>query len=152
PPEDEVRALADWIGARAEAAEAARRAQGRVVLRRLNRVEYENTVRDLLAASIDLKDLLAPDAAANGFDNSAEAPQLAPVLMERYLEAADAALNVAVANGPRPPLVKKHLSLKDERLVKAATEKVFLHREDALVCFSSSAWSAVTLGQFYPPD
>ena len=59
PPEKDVRALADWIDAQAEAADAARRAaEGRVVLRRLNRVEYENTVRDLLGVDVDLKDLL----------------------------------------------------------------------------------------------
>ena len=43
--------------------------EGRVVLRRLNRVEYENTVRDLLGVDIDLKELLPLDSSANGFDN-----------------------------------------------------------------------------------
>src|SRR5712691_3131592 len=47
PPEKETRALSNWITGRVEAADRARRADGRVVLRRLNRSEYENTVRDL---------------------------------------------------------------------------------------------------------
>src|SRR5262245_51922733 len=62
PPEKEVLALSEWIRVRVEAAVAARRAaQGRVVLRRLNRVEYENTVRDLLGVEVRLKDQLPQD-------------------------------------------------------------------------------------------
>src|SRR4029453_17434011 len=114
------------------------------VVRRLNRVEYENTVRDLLGIDIDLQELLPPDASANGFDTSGEALHTSSFLMERYLEAADKALAVAIANGPQPKTVKTRYSLKDERLVKASTESVFLPRDDALVMFSSSAWNAIT--------
>src|SRR5262249_25774116 len=65
PPEAEVQALADWVHGRIAAAEAARRkAHGRVVMRRLNRVEYENTVRDLLGIDIDVKESLALDSSA----------------------------------------------------------------------------------------
>ena len=145
----DVLPLADWV----DAAEAARRAaHGRVALRRLNRTEYENTVRDLLGIDLELKDLLPPDQSANGFDTNSDAQHVSSYLMERYLDAADAALAVAIANGPQPPLVKKRVSLKDERYVKTTTERVFRHRDDALVMFSSSAWNAITLGQFYPPD
>ena len=152
PPEKEVQALSDWIGGRAEAATHAKRAAGRVVLRRLNRVEYENTVRDLLGVDVDLKELLPEDTSAHGFDNGGEALHISSFLMERYLEAADTALNVAIANGPQPPLIKKRYSLKDERAVKTTTESVYRKRDDALVMFSSSAWNAITVGQFYPPD
>lgn len=125
---------------------------GRAVLRRLNRVEYENTICDLLGIEVDLKDLLPLDSAANGFDNVGEALHVSSFLMEKYLEAADKALSVAIANLPQPPLVKKRYNLKDERLVKTTTESVFLPRDDSLVMFSSSAWNAITVGQFYPPD
>ncbi|MBC7820393.1 MAG: DUF1587 domain-containing protein, partial [Planctomycetaceae bacterium] len=54
PPAQEAQALADWISGRAAATEST--AQGRVVLRRLNRAEYANTVRDLLGVSVDLED------------------------------------------------------------------------------------------------
>lgn len=149
PPEKEVKALADWITAR----EAARRAaQGRVVLRRLNRVEYENTVRDLLGIEVDLKEMLPQDVSSDGFDNVGEALHVSSFLMEKYLEAADIALSKAIANGPQPPVVKKRLSCKDERHVKNTTERVFRHLDDALVFFSSSLWQGVTLSQFYPPD
>jgi mono/diheme cytochrome c family protein len=146
PPGKDVEALASWVRD-----QAARRA-GRTVLRRLNRVEYENTVRDLLGIDIDLKELLPPDTSAHGFDNNAEALHVSSFLMERYLEAADRALGVAIANGPQPKLVKKRYSLKDERHVKHTTERVFRRLDDGLVFFSSSPWQSVTLGQFWPPD
>ncbi|MCX7418402.1 MAG: DUF1592 domain-containing protein [Planctomycetia bacterium] len=124
----------------------------RVVLRRLNRTEYQNTVRDLLGIDVDLKELLPLDSSAGGFDNVGEALHISSFLMDRYLEAADKALSIAIANLPQPPLVKKRYSLKDERLVKTTTEKVYLDQDDSLVMFSSSPWNAITVGQFYPPD
>jgi uncharacterized protein DUF1592/uncharacterized protein DUF1588/uncharacterized protein DUF1587/uncharacterized protein DUF1585/uncharacterized protein DUF1595/cytochrome c len=144
PPEREAKAFVESIGGQI--------AQGRAVVRRLNRVEYENTIRDLLGIDIELQELLPPDGMANGFDTSGEALHTSSFLMERYLEAADRAIGVAIANGPRPPLVKKRYSLKDERYVKTTTEKVFRVEGDTLFMFSSSAWNAITVGQFYPPD
>jgi len=153
PTEKETQALIDWIDAGLKAAHARRIAEGRVVLRRLNRIEYENTVRDLLGVTVDLRDLLPLDTSAHGFDNIGDALHTSTFLMERYLEAADIALNVAIANGPRPPLIKKRYSLKDSHQVKSTTERVFRKLEDdTVVMFSSSAWQAVTLYQFYPPD
>jgi mono/diheme cytochrome c family protein len=151
PSEEEVRALTDWISGTAAAAEAARRAQGRVVLRRLNRVEYENTMRDLLGVQVDLQDLLPADGSAAGFDNVGEALHTSSFLMEKYFEAADKVLNLAIANGPRPPSGKKRYSLKDTHQVKTTTERVFRQLDDTVVCFSSSPWQAVTLTPFYPP-
>jgi mono/diheme cytochrome c family protein len=152
PPAKEMQALTAWIRTQAAAAEAARRADGRVVLRRLNRVEYENTVRDLLGVDIELKDLLPADSASNGFDNVGEALHLSSFLMERYLEAADKALNVAIANLPQPPVIKKRFSLKESHVVKTTTESVYRFHDDTVVCFCSSAWHSVWLSPFYPPD
>ncbi len=153
PDAKDVTALQDWANARLEAAEVERRAkQGRATARRLNRIEYENTVRDLLGIDVELKELLPPDATANGFDTSGDAHHVSQFLMESYLEAADKALGFAIANGPKPTLVKKQYSLKDERYVNTTTESVFLKRDNELVMFSSSAWNSITVGQFYPPD
>jgi hypothetical protein len=151
PPQKDVRAFADWINGRVATAEAAHNAaQGRVPLRRLNRAEYANTVRDLLGIAIDLKDTLPPDATVNGFDNSAEALHVSSFLMEQYLEAADKALDAAIVNGPRPWMIKKRFSIKDERSVKA-TGSVYRHLEDSVAIFSSwvSANIQVTLWQFF---
>jgi hypothetical protein len=152
PSPKDILQLSDWITAQAEAAGAAGRAQGRVALRRLNRVEYENTMRDLLGVDVELKELLPPDSSAHGFDNVAEAQHVSSFLMERYLETADTALDVAIANGPRPPLIKKRYSLKDQHQVKVTTEHVFRRLGDTVVLFSSSPWQAVILYEFYPPD
>lgn len=153
PAPDEIRTFTDWVDRSVHAAETARRErEGRVALRRLNRVEYENTVRDLLGIQLDLRDLLPPDTSADGFDNNSAALHTSSFLIERYLEAADAALSVAIANTPQPPLVKKRIQLQEERQVKHASEPVFRGLDDALVMFSSSPWSAITVSQFYPPD
>src|SRR5262245_51435158 len=152
PAQKDIESLSHWITRGVETADVKRRTDSRVVLRRLNRVEYENTVRDLLGVQIDLKEMLPQDTSAHGFDNVGEALHTSSFLMERYLEAADAALNVAIVDRPQPPLVKKRISLKDERLVKTTTESVYRKRDDDLVMFSSSAWNAITVTQFYPPD
>jgi mono/diheme cytochrome c family protein len=149
PPEKEARALADWIGGRLD---AARRAEGRVVLRRLNRTEYENTVRDLLGVEVPLKEQLPRDGSADGFDNVGAALHTSSFLMERYLEAADAALGAAVANRPRPTTINKRYSLTETHHVKTTTESVFRKSDDAVVCFSSSEWNAVWLSPFYPAE
>ena len=124
----------------------------RPALRRLNRVEYENTVRDLLGVQVELKALLPPDSSAAGFDNVGEALHTSSFLLERYLEASEKALSLAIANGPQPPAIHKRFDLREEREVKVTTESVFRRREESLVLFSSSPWNAITLGHFYPPD
>jgi mono/diheme cytochrome c family protein len=154
PAENEVRAVNDWVRGRVAAAEAARRkAQGRVVMRRLNRVEYENTVRDLLGIAIDVKESLALDSSADGFDNQGTALHLSSFAMEKYLEAADKALNLAISNNPKPPpLIKKRYSLKDSHQVKLTTESVFRIIDDTVVNFTSVPWQSVGVTHFYPPD
>ena len=61
---------------------------GRPVLHRLNRAEYANAIRDLLALNVDAASLLPPDDAAYGFDNISDALGLSPALQEHYLSAA----------------------------------------------------------------
>jgi mono/diheme cytochrome c family protein len=153
PAEQDVNQVLATIKQPLAAAIASDRArQGRTVVRRLNRTEYQNTIRDLLDIQLDLKELLPQDSSANGFDNSGAALHTSSFLMEKYLDAADAALNVAIANFPQPPLVKKRLFCQNQRQVKVTTEKVYLPRDKDLVFFSSSAWNAVTMDEFYPPD
>lgn len=72
---------------------------GRSTVHRLNRFEYANAIRDLLAIDVDVSDLLPPDNVGEGFDNIAEVLAVSPLLMERYLFAAGRITNLAV--GPR---------------------------------------------------
>ena len=149
PPQKDVQALIGWIDAKSG---ADRLLHGRTALRRLNRSEYQNTVRDLLGIDVDFQEMLPADSSANGFDNNGEALHVSSFLMDKYLEAADIALGLAIANGPRPAAIKKRYSLKDQHHVKTSTEKVFRIKDDTVTLFSSSAWNAVHIYQFYPPD
>jgi hypothetical protein len=103
PPAESAKAVTAWVrsGLR-DAALAQRKANGATVMRRLNRAEYENTVRELLGVDVELQELLPEDARADGFDNVGAALNTSSILMERYLEAADAALDAAIANEPKP--------------------------------------------------
>jgi hypothetical protein len=61
---------------------------GRATLHRLNRAEYANAIRDLLALDVDVAELLPADDIGYGFDNIADVLQVSPLLLERYLAAA----------------------------------------------------------------
>ena len=148
----DMEALTGWVRNQVETATGRKVGEVRTVLRRLNRVEYQNTLRDLLGIEIDIKEKLPLDTASHGFDNVGEALHVSSFLMERYLEAADLALQRAVANLPQPPVIKKRHSLKDQHQVKIASENVFRKLDDTVVLFSSSPWQAVHLYHFYPPD
>lgn len=150
PTAHELAVVKKWIEAKAAAAELQRNsAQGRVVLRRLNRSEYENTMRDLLGVRLDLKDVLPSETAAGGFDNSAESLHTSSYLLENYLEAADRALNAAIANGAKPQTIKRRFDIKEEKSVKP-TGSVYRHTDDGVAIFSSwvSANIQVTLWNF----
>jgi hypothetical protein len=71
---------------------------GRPLLRRLNRAEYANAIRDLLSLEVDVAALLPPDDSAYGFDNNADALNLSPALQERYLAAAEKISELAVGD------------------------------------------------------
>ena len=67
-------------------------------MHRLNRAEYANAIRDLLALDIDGAALLPPDDESSGFDNIADVLTVSPSLMERYLSASWNISRVAAGN------------------------------------------------------
>lgn len=78
---------------------------GRVTMRRLNRAEYANTVRDLLGADFDPTENFPADDVGHGFDNIGDVLTLSPLLMERYLDAAETiAGRVIVVSPPKPSI------------------------------------------------
>jgi len=99
---------------------ARRAANGRATFRRLNRTEYENTLRDLFdLPGLAVRDLLPEDGRADGYDKVGGALDLSHVQMAKYLEAADKALNTAIATQPeRPPLFKDRLYPGDQYQIK----------------------------------
>ncbi|HVE38546.1 MAG TPA: DUF1592 domain-containing protein [Planctomycetota bacterium] len=96
-----------FLGPLAKSLSDADRARHHVVLRRLNRVEYENSVRHLLAIDAELQELLPQDAPAHGFDNLGEALAASSELIESYLRAADVAIEAAF--GPEKPPERLHV-------------------------------------------
>ena len=100
PGEEERKALVDWIDDAVFHVDPANPDPGHVTLRRLNRTEYENTVKDLLGVGIDTRGILPIDDSGYGFDNIGDVLTLSPLHMERYLEAADLALDNAVDISP----------------------------------------------------
>ncbi len=77
-----------------------------VVMRRLNRQEYNNTIRDLLGVDLRLADAFPPDEISFGFDNVGSALNISPAHVEKYLDAAELALQKAIVvpdAEPYPP-------------------------------------------------
>lgn len=82
---------------------------GRVTMRRLNRREYTNTVRDLLGVDFNPTEDFPADDVGHGFDNIGDVLSLSPLLMERYLDAAETIVNrVIMVNPPAP--ARRYLS------------------------------------------
>jgi mono/diheme cytochrome c family protein len=96
--------LAAWLEGELDRAALANPNPGRPSLHRLNRTEYTNAIRDILALEIDAAALLPADNAAYGFDNVADALSLSPALTERYLGAAAKISQMALARLKESPL------------------------------------------------
>jgi len=103
PDAETQTALISYLVTSLDRSVAAHPNPGRPLAHRLNRAEYANAIRDLLALDVDTSSLLPPDDAAYGFDNIADALGVSPVLLERYLTAAGKISSLAVgdpATGP----------------------------------------------------
>ena len=111
PPEDkpqptaeERRAFVASVKAVFAAANSAPPDPGRTTVRRLNRTEYNNTIRDLLKVDFKPAEDFPGDDVGFGFDNIADVLSVSPVLMERYLDAAERIAEEAIPLNPaRPP-------------------------------------------------
>ncbi len=79
---------------------------GRPVIRRLNRLEYANAIRDLLAIELPVADELPPDGIAAGFDNIGDALSMSPVLLEQYLKVARKVSELAVGVSEASPVTE----------------------------------------------
>ena len=99
PDEATYDELTAWIADRIDAAAAERPDPGRRhAVHRLNRAEYANAIRDLLALDIDERTLLPPDDSGFGFDNIADVLSVSPMLTERYLAASRKIARLAVGD------------------------------------------------------
>lgn len=103
PTENERNAMAQWIRVELRKHLTVQRgAPGRVVLRRLSRQEYRNTMRDLLGLDYDVGSDLPPDTTYHDFDHVASVQELSRSQMETYLQLARFAIDKAIVTGHRP--------------------------------------------------
>jgi len=95
--------LTGWLEKELDSHAAAHPNPGRPAVHRLNRAEYANAIRDLLDLDVNVASLLPPDDSAFGFDNVADVLGVSPVLLERYLNAADEISALAVGDPDTRP-------------------------------------------------
>jgi hypothetical protein len=96
PTEQEAAKLGQWIKYQAFAIDPEMPDPGRVTLRRLNRVEYQNTIRDLMGVEFRADEEFPPDDTGYGFDNIADVLTVSPLLLEKYMQAAEVIVSQAV--------------------------------------------------------
>lgn len=96
PSPDEQELLADWIKTDVFGVDPANPDPGRVTVRRLNRAEYRNTIRDLMGVDFNAEVVFPPDDTGFGFDNVGDVLSLSPLLLEKYLQAATTIVEEAV--------------------------------------------------------
>jgi mono/diheme cytochrome c family protein len=108
PAEEDRQAVATWLEQELDRIDRTTPPNpGRVTARRLNRTEYNNTVRDLLGVNVRPADDFPQDDAGYGFDNIADVLSLSPVLMEKYITAADKVARMSLFG---PPAMKPTLT------------------------------------------
>jgi hypothetical protein len=99
PDEDGYNSLVSYLESKLDQAALANPVPGRLVpYHRLNRAEYQNAIRDLLALDFDVESILPDDNAEQGFDNVGNALTVSPVLMESYLFVSETVSKLALGN------------------------------------------------------
>ncbi len=135
PDNDTVKTVTQWIQSEFDRQDAALKPDpGRVTARRLNRSEYNNTIRDLLGVDDPVADGFPQDDSGYGFDNIGDALSLPPVLMGKYLSAAENVVHLALEGPPAlKPTVYKYqppaLSSDDDKLAGADQQIPYTMKE-----------------------
>jgi len=108
PSDREADALAGWLETALDRAAATAPNPGRTTVHRLNRAEYVNAIRDLLALEVDGRALLPADNSAHGFDNVSDVLSVSPGLLDRYLAAAWKISRLAIGDPTTPSTVETY--------------------------------------------
>src|SRR5580765_2678307 len=106
PAAEQQEAIEKWAKYEAFGIDAKDPDPGRVTVRRLNRVEYKNTIRDLMGVDYDTEGEFPPDDTGYGFDTIADVLTLSPMLLEKYLDAARTIVGKAVPTSGGTPAEK----------------------------------------------
>jgi hypothetical protein len=148
PNADETRFVTRWIDAQlARPVPIAEQDPGRTTIRRLNRAEYNNTIRDLMAIDFHPADDFPSDDVGDGFDNIGAVLSLSPILMEKYLAAAEQCVDRALTILPESPPATR--AFRGSSLDVAGTIRKIHH---GIVWLSSGelhlAWTAPKDGRY----
>lgn len=104
PTAEETERITAWIEKKLTDVDCTKNRQpGRVTIRRLNRAEYNNTIRDLVGVKFQPADDFPADDVGYGFDNIGDVLSLPPMLLEKYLNAAEKIMATAFAVDPKAP-------------------------------------------------
>lgn len=112
PNTDEAGKFADWVAGELGRAEVSQRST-KVILRRLNRAEYANTIRDLLGIDLNVE-AFPEDAVAGGFDNIGSALTISPMQLELYYDTARKILDDVITRGEQAPMIKWRFEPEDD--------------------------------------
>ena len=154
PPSADTAAVLTWAKTGLAVAAKVRRAEGgRVAIRRLNSLEYENTLHDLLGLPLPFRDLLPEDGTSDGFDTASAALVISPVHMQRFMDAARTVLEAVAVRGPRPETKVRRFSYdpeKDQFLKHENNEPMIRVRNGEMLFFSEPHGEVpAVLQQFY---
>ena len=108
PHESEYAAFTAWLAGSLDRAWAGRSTPGLHVIHRLNRAEYRNAIRDLLALDVDVSAMLPNDGGDFGFDNIATALRTSPLLLDGYVTAAQRISTLAVGDATSAPATTEY--------------------------------------------
>ncbi len=125
-------AFTHWLQGSLDAHAAVHPNPGRATLRRLNRAEYANAVRDLLHLDVDVAGQLPGDDSGYGFDNIADVLSMSPTLLDRYLSVAGRLSRLAVGRGPDKPFTTTWQVPKDGSIKNQGIPSWDEHASDAL--------------------
>lgn len=151
PPEKKERppelAQDAFLAGLAECLVTADEARKGTVLRRLNRVEFENTLNDLFGTRVKVAAMLPEDGRAHEFDNVGEALGMSMVHLQRYMQAIDVVLDAAIAKTQSPPEVKRiEASYATDQDSQKFIGQQWLKRPDgAVVFFQPTGYPSGTL-------
>ena len=112
PEESKYEAIVAYLEGELDRAAEANPNPGRLIAHRLNRSEYTNAIRDLLALDVDGGSLLPADSSRHGFDNIGDVLTISPMLLERYLSAARKISRLAIGDPTIAPVSETYTVAK----------------------------------------
>jgi Protein of unknown function (DUF1592)/Protein of unknown function (DUF1588)/Protein of unknown function (DUF1587)/Protein of unknown function (DUF1585)/Protein of unknown function (DUF1595)/Planctomycete cytochrome C len=142
-------ATATWLESEIDHAAATHVNPGRSnSLHRLNRTEYANAVRDLIAIDVNAEAMLPPDEQAFGFDTNADALAIEPALLDRYVSAAARIAREAVGDPTIPPAFERYGAIKNN-----SNEQTYLWQKERLgEEFPLGSRGGIAARHYFPVD